>query len=126
MVARTNLGIEKKSNSYDEWTAITDWAGQISNDGKTVGFTIHTKGQYLNNISNIAVNKCEVVMRGIKGYIGNFSSYTEFVGKSGYSVTATKNGMNCARILITATTAFTNMTNNTPVTVSGKVKLTYT
>jgi len=125
--ARVNLGVEKSagSSSTDTWSSIMEWCGQISGDGKIVAFTMYTKGAYINNISSITVKSCNIVMRGVKGYIDNISSYTEFVGKSGFTVAATKTGMNCFRITITKSSAMENITNNTPVTISGKMTIQY-
>ena len=123
--ARINLGIEKPAAATDNWSSIMEWCGQISGDGKIVAFTMYTKGAYLNNISSITVNSCNVVMRGVKGYIDNLSSYTELVGTSGFTVAASKTGMNCFRVTITKTSSMANITNNTPVTVSGRIKVTY-
>lgn len=97
----------------------------ITGDNKVVNFTMYTKGGWLNSISSITVNSCSVVMRGVNGMIDGISSYTELVGKSGFTVTATKTGMNCWRMAITKTSAMSNATNNTPVTVSGRITCTF-
>lgn len=54
----------------------------------------------LDNISTITVNNVNVEARGNSGYLNNESGLHEFVGRSGYTVSATKSSQNTIQLRI--------------------------
>lgn len=97
--------------------------GYISWSTQSVFVTIAVPKR-LDNISNISVNNLNVELRGISGYLNSASGYIEYVGKSGYTITAWKSSNNTITIKLAKSSAFTNITNNTPVVLDGYFKLT--
>lgn len=97
--------------------------GTITGSSAVILFTIQTEKR-LNNVSSVSVNNVQVVMRGINGNLNSTSTYTEYVGTSGYTITADISSPTSITIRITKSSAFTNATNNTPVVVLGYFRLT--
>lgn len=97
--------------------------GTITGSGTTVLFTLQV-GKRLDNVSTVSVNNVQVVMRGINGNLNSTSSYTEYVGASGYTVAADISSPTSITIRITKSSAFTNITNNTPVIILGYFRFT--
>lgn len=78
----------------------------------------------LDNITSITMNSINVEARGDKGYVNSTSGYVQYVGKSGYTITAYKSSQNSIRFIITKSSAYTNVTNNTVVSLNGHFKIT--
>lgn len=97
--------------------------GTITGSSAVILFTINTEKR-LDNVSSVSVNNVQVVMRGINGNLNSTSTYTEYVGTSGYTITADISSPTSITIRITKSSAFTNATNNTPVVVLGYFRLT--
>lgn len=99
--------------------------GYITSSTKSVFVTIAVPKR-LDNIStsNVSVNNLNVELRGISGYLNSASGYIEYVGKSGYTITAWKSSNNTITIRLQKSSAFTNVTNNTPAVLAGYFKLT--
>ena len=96
--------------------------GHITSESKSVIL----QGQVpksLMNINNITPKSLKFETRGIKGYINDQSGFIEYVGKSGYECIAHKINDYTIEIIITKSTAYTNISNNTPLTAYGEVKL---
>lgn len=100
-------------------------SGYISS-GTTKIFIKMDLPKKLDNINTITVDSLEVEARGISGYLNSVSGFIEYVGLSGYTIAAAKSGSNSITIQITKSSAFTNTTNNTPIVLNGKIKLTLT
>ena len=64
----------------------------------------------------VKVTECSGTLRGISGYLNSDSSNHDFISDStNYSVVATKVKDNLITLQINKTSAYTNVTNNTPV-----------
>lgn len=100
-------------------------AGYITGSTQTVGFTIITPKR-LDNITTITFDNLELALRGISGYLNSQSGTVNYKSASGYTYTAIITGKNTITINLQKSSAFTNVTNNTPVVVSGHIKLKLT
>lgn len=74
----------------------------------------------LDKITTVSCTKCYTYLRGINGYINSDSSRRDFVGRSGYTVACEITGSNSIRLAINKSSAYTNATNNTPITLDGE------
>lgn len=99
--------------------------GYITSGTSRLFFTIDTPKK-LDNINTITVDSIEVEARGISGYLNSVGGFIEYVGLSGYTITAAKSGSHSITVQITKSSAFTNTTNNTPIVLNGKIKFTLT
>ena len=97
--------------------------GTLTGSTAVILFNI-TTSKRLDNINSISANNIQVVIRGINGNLNNNSNFTEYVGASGYTITTGISGSTSITIRITKSSAFTNGTNNTPVSLAGYIKLT--
>jgi len=97
--------------------------GYISSSTTSLFFTIITPKR-LDNISSITVNNLKLEARGQNGYLNSQSGFNEYVGASGYSVTTQISSLNSITIRITKSSAFSNVSNNTLISLSGYIKLT--
>lgn len=93
-------------------------SGLITGSTQSVLVTLVTPKR-LDNITSITINSINVEARGISGYLNSESGYIEYVGKSGYTITAWVSSLNTIGIRITKSSAFTNVNNNTPITLDG-------
>lgn len=98
--------------------------GHITSSSTTIQVTINVPKR-LDNITSISCTSLSVESRGIKGYLNSASGFIEYVGNSNYRFHCTKLSENTVGIAIIKSSAFTNCTNNTPVTLWGKVSLTF-
>lgn len=104
-------------------------SGHITNASKNVVATL-VLPKRLDNIKSITCNKLVCEARGIKGYLNNQAGYVNYIGKSGYTVSCRKNSNCSIEIRIAKSTAFTNVDNNTPITLAlgeekGDITLTF-
>lgn len=114
--ALQNLGIAYKVNDTVTVSNIIA-GGWISSATTIIGFTLYPP-KLLNSVSTITLTSLKATIRTTAGgYINSVSSEVEYVGASGYTVGATKTGNNAFRVTITKSSAYTNVTNNTPVIV---------
>lgn len=97
--------------------------GYISGGTQSLFVTLVTPKR-LDNITSITINSINVEARGTSGYLNSQAGYVEYVGKSGYTITAWKSGNNTITIRLKKSSAFTNVNNNTPVVLDGYFKLT--
>ena len=100
--------------------------GYITSGSKQLQFALTTP-KLLGNITSVTVNKFEMIVRGVAGYV-NGSSYIDYEATTGYTVTATVTEDNVVELVVVATTAYTGATNNTPVSVvfpAGGLDLTF-
>lgn len=86
----------------------------ITASTKILYFTIITPKK-LTNISSITCNSLRAEIRGISGYLNSASGYNEYVGTTGYTVNCTKSSDCSITVYIQKSSAWTNVTNNTPV-----------
>lgn len=79
------------------------------------------------NITTITVTECSGTLRGISGYLNSETDNYDFAADTtNYSLVATKVKDNLITLQINKTTAFTNVTNNTPVSFyPNKLTLTF-
>lgn len=97
--------------------------GYISGGTQSIFVTLVTPKR-LDNITSITIDSINVEARGTSGYLNSQAGYVEYVGKSGYTITAWKSSNNTITIRLQKSSAFTNVTNNTPVVLDGYFKLT--
>ena len=100
------------------------YPGFVSGSTKNLLFSITTTKR-LDNINTITINNMELVLRGISGYLNSSAGFTEYKGASGYALSADIRGENQIVISVMKSTAWTNISNNTPVIVGGHIKLTF-
>lgn len=93
-------------------------SGYISAGTQSVFVTLVTPKR-LDNITSITINSINVEARGISGYLNSQSGYVEYVGKNDYTITAWVSSPNTISIRINKSSAFTNVNNNTPITLDG-------
>lgn len=79
----------------------------------------------LAKISTISVTSFNAELRGISGYLNSTAGYVQYVGLSGYTVSAYKESSEIAYIKIVKSSAFTNTSNNTPVSARAAISLTF-
>lgn len=93
--------------------------GHISGGTQTIEFTVWTP-KLMNSISTITITSLSACIRTIGGTYINGGSYRwdQYVGTSGYTVSATKVTNNAFRVTIQKSSAFTSVTNNTPLAIS--------
>lgn len=89
--------------------------GHITSSSSNVQFSIPLSKNTA-NITSATITNLTARLRGISGYLNNNSSATNYVGLSGYTISSTIQN-NMISINITKSSAFTNITNNTPISV---------
>lgn len=93
--------------------------GYISGSSKDIVFSVNTPKRLNRNFS-VSVTSLQVALRGINGYVDSLSGFNQYVNAVGYSTTATvASGGNAITIVLTKTDGFSNVTNNTPISVAG-------
>lgn len=102
-------------------------SGIITNGGTDIHLQLFAWKSF-EKVSNISVTTLNASLIGVKGYIEDTSSiYTSIISLEGVTVSAVKcgtssldgaNGENLLRIKLHKSTAFTNITNNTPVSTN--------
>ena len=99
------------------------YAGMITTSSKWVVFSVPLP-KSMANISSVTVTSLVGSMRGVSGYLDGTTDETNLLSM-GYTVSTTISDDRMLRILLSKTSAFTNATNNTPVTVYAKVGLSF-
>lgn len=97
--------------------------GYISGGTQSL-FVILVTPKRLDNITSITIDSINVEARGTSGYLNSQSGFVEYVGKDNYTIPAWKSSNNTITIRLQKSSAFTNVTNNTPVVLAGYFKLT--
>ena len=98
-------------------------AGLVTSSTTTVFFTVPMP-KLLDHVSSVTVNGLVGGMRGVSGYVNSTTDSSDLT--SGYTTTAQIVDSTVLRIQVTKSSAMTNTTNNTPVTVSVKtLQLTF-
>lgn len=98
-------------------------SGYISASTTSIFVTVITPKR-LDNITSITVTSLNVQARGTSGYINSQGGFNEYVGVTGYTISADKSGSNAITIRLTKSSAFTNTSNNTPVCLNGYFGIT--
>ena len=91
--------------------------GIISSSTTTIWFTLYTD-KSLKNITSIRCTKLHGAIRSSSGYINSYSTNAgvlNYAATSGYTVTANKVSNYAVCIVLKKSSAFTNVSNNTPV-----------
>ena len=113
-----------RNNDTLSITTYTDLNGFITSSSTSVSFSFYTP-KSLANISTITVTAFTGTIRGISGYLDSKTTAYDWYSDASYTITATKMSDNMIRIVCTKSSAFTNVTNNTPVSYYGSVGLTF-
>lgn len=113
-----------KSGDTLSITSYTDLNGFITSSATSVSFSLYTP-KNLANITSITVTSFTGTLRGISGYLNKQTTAKNWLSDSNYTITATKMSDNMIRIVCDKSSAFTNVTNNTPVSYYGTVGLSF-
>ena len=90
-------------------------SGLVTSSGKIINLLVPV-GKSLANINSISVTTCKGGVRtSAGGYVNSGSDSQNWLSESGVTVTATKSNNHTINLRFTSTNAFTNVTNNTPV-----------
>ncbi len=103
----------KSGDTYTTSTVLVA-TGYITGSTKSITFNLPLPKR-MDNISSITYNTFNIVGRSNSGYLNNTGSYFSVLG-SDYTI-ATGIEPNVISLTITKNTAFTNITNNTPVAI---------
>lgn len=87
--------------------------GIITSSGKEIRLAVEV-GKSLKNISTITVTACSGGIRGVSGLVNSLSD-PNWLTRSGVTVSASKVTDNHITIAISSSSAFSNVTNNTPL-----------
>ncbi len=105
--------------------------GLVTGSTKYLRFTLPLPRE-IDSMDDVEITSCYAELRGDKGYVNSESGFHEYVGRSGYTVApvltsdSTINGNHKMKYIvfeILKTTAYTNITNNTPATFWGNITL---
>lgn len=91
------------------------FAGYLTNNSLTLHFEVPvTYG--IPSGATITCTQCYGYVRGISGYVNNTSASINFYTSADYTITCSRISANAIHLAITKSSAYTNVTNNTPVT----------
>lgn len=113
-----------RNNDTLSITTYTDLNGFITSSTTSVSFSFYTP-KSLANIASVSVTAFKGTMRGGSGYLDSKTSAYDWFADSAYTITATIISDNMLRIVCTKSSAYTNVTNNTPVSYYGSLGLTF-
>lgn len=105
-------------------TSYTNLNGFITSSTTSVSFSFYTP-KSLANISTITVTAFKGTLRGGSGYLDGQTSAYDWFADASYTLTASKMTDNMIRIVCTKTSAYSNVTNNTPVSYYGSLGLSF-
>lgn len=88
------------------------FTGYVTAATTTIRFMVPT-GKSLANITTITCNVCTGGIRGISGYVDGSRDNTDWT--SGYTITCTKASDKIVQVEVKKSSAFSNVTNNTPI-----------
>ena len=94
--------------------------------GNTVIYMGVTVPKLMTNVGNVTVTKLIGRFRGPSGTLNSESSDVDYYTSSAYNIGAVIAADNRVVITVTASTAFTNSTNNSPVSFHGQIGLKFT
>lgn len=99
-----------------------NFSGLITNGTKTISIMISLP-KMLHNISSVTVSSCAGGLRGTSGYIDGTTDSTNLLNN--YTITASKVLPCYIQLNIAKSSAFTNVSNNTPVNFNGFLTLQF-
>ncbi len=106
-------------------TSYTAFTGFVSNNTTEIQFSV-VLPKRLDNITTITITDLRGTLRGDKGYLNSDSTVHDFLtDTSNYTITYAKKSENMIVIIMNKSTAFTNVDNNTPVSIAGYIGLTF-
>lgn len=98
--------------------------GFITQSATEVYFTVFTE-KSLRYISSASVTALNGLIRGNSGYLDSNSTAHNFLTDSAYTVTATIVSYNAVRVCIKKSSAYSNVTNNTPISYYGTLRIQF-
>lgn len=105
----------KPGDTINQTTAI-DCSGCVTSATKSILVTM-TVSKSLANIKTVACTALTAEARGLLGYINSTSGFFNFKGTEGYTITCEKVSNYSILVRINKTEVYTNVNNNTPVTL---------
>jgi len=116
----------QKGDSFINQTAF-HVNGNVTSSTKNLLFSIILPKKLKSDITAITVNSMRITVRTVSGQYLNGQSNGISLGTAGITFNAYKSTDNMITIFVTSETAFTNVSNNTPVaiTVSGNTKISF-
>lgn len=99
-------------------------SGFVTNSIKDMNFTLFLQHS-LEKISRITVNTCMGGVRGPGGYVDGSNDNYNWKSASGITISAGKITGNAIRLIISKTSAFTNVENNRPLSILATLNLTF-
>ncbi len=119
---RTALGLSYAKNAT---VTLSDLAvnGYVTNSTARIYIGIPVP-KSMENISTVTVTAMTGALRGGSGAIDSTGTSTDLY--SNYTVTAVKSTDNMIRVYILKSSAFSNVTNNSPVSFAGSISLKFT
>lgn len=105
-------------------TSPTYVSGYITSSTQDAKFMIPVPKK-LDNVTSVTVSFLQCAIRGTSGYINGTSGWQTYSGDSNYTITGSISNSGCIAITLHKSSAFTNITNNTPFAVDvGKITMT--
>lgn len=117
----------KSGDSYIVGSYTPPVVGVITGSAMEIDLTFQVPKK-MTNISNITVNNARMTLRGTQGYVGDYGNqYYDYITDNNYTVTAQKVDDCNVKIILKKSTAFTSVTNNTPIAavLGGNFKITF-
>lgn len=99
--------------------------GAITGSKKSIWLTIFTP-KSLANINTITVTALTGTIRSALGGINGSASDVDWLNQTGISIATKKTTNNMIRIIISNSTAFTNVNDNTPIAYTGSLSFSFT
>lgn len=113
----------KSGDTYS--TTFTGINGFITNGASVIQLEL-TLPKRLDNITSVTITEFRAQARGTLGYLNNDINTKDFLSDTdNYTLTYVKRNENTIQIVITKSSAFTNVNNNTPVSLASYVGLTF-
>ena len=119
-----NEVLEYQDNELLEINDVVDLSGRITASTTTICYSLPLNKNIPDDF-DVIIEKLEATLRGTQGYLNNVTDYKDYCNLSGYSVTVEKVTSNLIGINIRKNSAFTNVSNNTPVVVSAIYKIRF-
>lgn len=121
--ALQNLGICFSDGSNWNMASGTSLVGYLTEAGTILYFDLETP-RWMDYTSRITINSFSGVLRGNNGYLDSSNAARNFKA-SPFSCSATRLSYNRMRLRIVRSSAFSNVTNNTPVSCNATFNLTF-
>lgn len=112
-------------NDTETFNNVIGLAGFISSGATKIELYVSLP-KSLAGISTISCTKFYGTIRGVNGYVNSIGSSAEWTTMSGITLSVDKAADNMVRFTLTSSSAYTNVTNNTPIHASAIVTLSFT